>query len=219
MTRTRAVEHRGRDLDTVEEVAEFVTRFYREIAQDAGFHHYFETLAHVDWHAHTLTLTDFWAGLLFGTPHQPGDEVIEAHRWLHEATPFDAELFDRWLEILDSTLSGGWRGPFADHASRRGHGLAWAMQRRLVGPASGPALAEGDPVEDPEVAPGEAPTTVDPPVGVVVMPGDRDGLASVDHPDLDTAAPGGLVAGDLDDVVLDVGLGGDAPGGSDVEGG
>ncbi|MEO8697427.1 MAG: group III truncated hemoglobin [Acidimicrobiales bacterium] len=135
MSRTTPYEHRGRDLDTREEIAEFVTRFYRDIAQDERFHFYFETLAHVDWHAHTLDLTDFWAGVLLGEPHDPADEVIEAHRWLHEAEPFDTALFDQWLEILDTTLDAGWTGPMVEVARRRGHGIAWAMAKRLTGHA------------------------------------------------------------------------------------
>lgn len=140
MTRTGLHEHRGRDLDTAEEVAEFVTRFYREIAQDPHFHLYFETLAHVDWYAHTLELTDFWTGVLFESPHTDADTVIESHRWLHEAAPFDTALFDLWLEILDSTLDGAWTGPTAERARKRGHGIAWAMAHRIVGPNAAPIV-------------------------------------------------------------------------------
>ncbi|MCB0993745.1 MAG: group III truncated hemoglobin [Acidimicrobiales bacterium] len=136
MSRTKPYVHRRRDLDTREEIAEFVTRFYREIAQDERFHHYFHTLAAVDWHAHTLELTDFWAGLLLGEPHEPADDVIEAHRWLHDAEPFDQTLFDRWLEILDATLDEGWNGTMTETARRRGHGIAWAMAKRLTGAAT-----------------------------------------------------------------------------------
>lgn len=136
MTRTTPFDHRGRDLDNREEIAEFVIRFYREIAQDGRFHLYFDTLAHVDWHAHTLDLTDFWVGLLLGEPHDPADDVVEAHRWLHDAEPFDTALFDRWLEIFDTTLDEGWSGPFTNTARRRGHGIAWAMGKRLTGHAT-----------------------------------------------------------------------------------
>jgi hemoglobin len=135
MSRTKPTEHRNRDLDTHDEIAEFVTRFYREIAQEERFHHWFETIAHVDWHAHTLELTDFWVGVLLGEPHESADEVIEAHRWLHESDPFDTALFDRWLEIFDTTLDDGWTGPTTEAARRRGHGIAWAMAKRLTGHA------------------------------------------------------------------------------------
>lgn len=53
-----------------------------------------------------------------------------------DADPFDDELFDRWLEILDTTLDGGWASPMTDTARRRGHGLAWAMAKRLTGHAT-----------------------------------------------------------------------------------
>lgn len=118
---------------THDKLAEFVTRFYRDIAQDDRFHHWFETIAHVDWHAHTAELTDFWAGMLLDLPHRHADEVIEAHRWLHDTDPFDEALFERWLEIFDATLDEGWSGPMTDVARRRGHGMAWAMAKRLIG--------------------------------------------------------------------------------------
>lgn len=132
MTRNRPPEHRGRDLDNREQITEFVTRFYREIAQDDRFHFYFETIAHVDWHAHTSDLAEFWAGLLLGEPHREADDVIEAHRWLHDTAPFDGALFERWLEILDVTLDDGWTGPMTEQARKRGHGYAWAMAKRLA---------------------------------------------------------------------------------------
>ena len=133
MSQTRPYEHRGCDLVGEQEIAEFVTRFYRDIAQDDRFHLYFDTLAKVDWHAHTLDLTDFWVGVLIGPLDRSADDVIEAHRWLHDAEAFDTALFDRWLEILETTIAGGWTGPVADRALKRGHGLAWAMAKRLTG--------------------------------------------------------------------------------------
>ncbi len=143
MSRTRPYPHRGRDLDNREEIAEFVTRFYREIAQDSRFHLYFNTIAQVDWHVHTLELTDFWTGLLLGEPHSEADDVIESHRWLHDTEPFDAALFDRWLEILDTTIDGGWTGSIAEQAKKRGHGFAWAMAKRLTGTGLRPDQSAG----------------------------------------------------------------------------
>ena len=124
---------RDSDLDSRAEIAEFVTRFYRDLAQDQRFHLYFNTLARVDWQAHNLELTDFWSGLLLGEEHREATAVIGDHRWLHDAVPFDAELFRRWLEIFDATLDEGWSGPNTDLAHRRGHGYAWAMAKRFVG--------------------------------------------------------------------------------------
>lgn len=122
--------HRGRDLDTVEEVSEFVERFYRDLSQDELFHHYF---AGIDWNAHTLTLVDFWATTLLGSDSYDGDadNVIETHRAMNAEKPFDNALFERWLELLYQTLDDGWTGQKATLARRRGHGIAWAMANRL----------------------------------------------------------------------------------------
>ena len=58
---------------------------------------------------------------------------LGAHRWLHEELPVTEEMFERWLEILDTTLDTGWRGPRTEQVRRRGYGLAWAMAHRLAG--------------------------------------------------------------------------------------
>lgn len=138
-----AHRHRGRDLDSPEEVAELVRRFYRDVAQDERFHYYFNVLAGVDWHAHNLELTDFWWSILTRgseedlPPSAAGrgraDEMIERHRWLHGDTPFDDELFDRWLGTFEATLDGGWTGPGVEIARARARGMVWAMSKRFLG--------------------------------------------------------------------------------------
>ena len=71
--------------------------------------------------------------MLFGEDHDDGDVVIEAHRWLNAELPLTEEMFERSLEILDTTLDTGWRGPHTEQIRRRGYGLAWAMAHRLAG--------------------------------------------------------------------------------------
>lgn len=124
--------NQNRDLDDREEIAEFVERFYRDLSQDDRFHPYF---AGIDWNAHTLTLVDFWVTTLLGASDYDGDadHVIETHRPMNAERPFDAALFDRWVDLLNQTLEDGWSGPKATLARRRGHGLAWAMANRLSG--------------------------------------------------------------------------------------
>jgi|GEM_PF-786478 len=138
-------EHRGRDIDTRAEVAEFVERMYRDISQDDLLHHHFETIAKVNWQAHMLMVTDFWSGILFDEEHDDANTVIEAHRGLHDTSAFTVAMFERWLEIFDTSLDGGWIGPNTEQIRKRGYGLAWAMAHRLLGvsirsPATEPGL-------------------------------------------------------------------------------
>ena len=60
-------------------------------------------------------------------------DTIENHRPLHQHDPFTPELFDRWLQIFDDTVDGGWTGTHATIAKKRAAGMAWAMASRFLG--------------------------------------------------------------------------------------
>jgi truncated hemoglobin YjbI len=47
--------------------------------------------------------------------------------------PFTPEEFDRWLQIFQDTVDGGWAGPKATRAKKRATGMAWAMAQRFLG--------------------------------------------------------------------------------------
>ena len=55
-----------RDLDTPEEIAEMVRRFYADVAQDELLGPLFNEAAQVDWSAHLPKLTAFWCRALLG---------------------------------------------------------------------------------------------------------------------------------------------------------
>lgn len=126
-------EHRGRDLDDADEIAEMVTRQYVDVVQDALLAPYFSFgPGFIDWKAHIGQVADYWCHVLL---YAPGYEIdtIENHRHLHDQRPFTPELFDRWLEVFIDTVDGGWRGPNATTAVNRATGMAWAMAQRFIG--------------------------------------------------------------------------------------
>lgn len=125
--------HRGRDLDSEEEIFEMVTRQYADVVQDPvlGPHFNFGP-DHIDWQAHILSVTDYWSHVLLYAPDYEID-VIESHRPRHEADPFQPEAFDRWLEIFRDTVHGGWSGANATKADKRATGMIWAMAIRFLG--------------------------------------------------------------------------------------
>lgn len=126
-------EHRGRDLDTVDEILEMVTRQYVDVVQDDTLEPYFNfNPGFIDWQAHIATVADYWNHVLLLTPDYDID-TIENHRKLHEHVPFTPELFDRWLQIFHDTIDGGWTGPTAHTAKKRATGMAWAMAQRFLG--------------------------------------------------------------------------------------
>jgi hemoglobin len=117
-------QHRGRDLDTPEEIFEMVTRQYVDVVQDDLLQPYFNFgPGFIDWQAHIRTVTDYWCHVVLYAPEYEID-VIEYHRPLHERDPFTPELFERWLQIFDDTVDGGWAGVLATIAKKRARGIA-----------------------------------------------------------------------------------------------
>ena len=124
--------HRGRDLDSVEEIREMVRRQYADLTQDQLLKQYFDLgPGFTDWKAHLATVADYWCHVLLGAPDYEVD-TLENHRKLHERVAFTPELFDRWLEIFHDAVNGGWSGPSADRANKRATGMAWAMAQRYL---------------------------------------------------------------------------------------
>lgn len=125
--------HRGRDLDTEDEIMEMVTRQYVDVGQDELLQPYFDFgPGFIDWQAHIRSVADYWCHVLLYAPGYEID-VIESHRPLHDRAPFTPELFDRWLQVFRDTIDGGWDGPKATMANKRATGMAWAMAQRFLG--------------------------------------------------------------------------------------
>lgn len=127
-------EHRGRDLDSPDEIFEMVTRQYAVVVQDDVLGPYFSTDddGFLDWQALIGGVSDFWNHVLLYAPDYPIDP-IERHRAVHERRPLTGGSLDRWLEILYETVDTGWSGPNAERVKKRGTGVAWAMAQRLLG--------------------------------------------------------------------------------------
>ena len=133
LNRSGPWKHRGRDLDTEEEIFEMVTRQYVDVGQDDLLAPYFHFgPGFTDWQAHIRTVADYWCHVLLYAPGYD-IEVIDSHRHLHTRAPFTPDLFDRWLQTFHDTVDGGWVGPKARMVDKRATGMAWAMAQRFLG--------------------------------------------------------------------------------------
>jgi hemoglobin len=125
--------HRGRDLDTPDEIFEMVARQYADVVQDDLLQPYFTFgPGFIDWQAHIGAVADYWCHVILFAPDYEID-VIESHRHLHQHDPFTPDLFDRWLQVFHDTVDAGWTGPNATRAKKRATGMAWAMAHRFLG--------------------------------------------------------------------------------------
>ena len=120
------------DLDSVEEIAEMVRRFYADVAMDDLLGPVFEDVAHVDWSDHLPKLTAFWARALLGE-HGYSGNPFRAHADVHARAPLTVAHFRRWLTLFHETIELGWVGPCADRARELADAVARVHSEQLVG--------------------------------------------------------------------------------------
>jgi hemoglobin len=120
------------DLDTPDDIAEMVRRFYADVAQDDLLGPMFEDVAQVDWAEHLPKLTAFWCRAVFGIQGYSGNP-FRAHRDIHVQVPFTAAHFERWLELFHDTVDCGWVGPNAERVKALAVNVARVHSDQLIG--------------------------------------------------------------------------------------
>lgn len=123
------------DLDTPDEIAEMVRRFYGDVAQDDLLGPMFNDVAQVDWSEHLPKLTAFWCRALLGMPGYSGNP-FRAHLLVHQQAPFTMAHFQRWLSLFHETIELGWVGPNADRAGDLANNVARVHSQQLIGEAA-----------------------------------------------------------------------------------
>lgn len=119
------------DLDSADEIATLVRRFYREVAQDDLLGPVFNDVAAVDWAEHLPKLTAFWCRALLGIEGYSGNP-FQKHAAVNERAPFTAAHFERWLSLFDDALEH-WSGPNVDRARELAANVARVHGQRLIG--------------------------------------------------------------------------------------
>ena len=120
------------DLDTSDEVAEMVRRFYQDVAQDDLLGPVFNDVAQVDWSEHLPKLTAFWCRALLGVEGYSGNP-FRAHALINERSPFTMAHFERWLQLFRDTVEPGWVGPNADRALALARNVARVHSGQFLG--------------------------------------------------------------------------------------
>ncbi len=122
------------DLDTPEEIAELVRRFYADVTQDDLLGPMFNEVARVDWSEHLPKLTAFWCRALLGISGYQGNP-FRAHLLVHAQRGFTPAHFERWLALFHETIELGWTGPNARRALDIAGNVARVHSHQLSGHA------------------------------------------------------------------------------------
>lgn len=123
------------DLVDRRDVDRLLRAFYGRALVDPLLRPVFVDVAHMDLEEHLPRIGDFWEKVLFDTATYDG-AAMQVHRRLHRAHPLTAELFDRWLELWDATLTETFAGPVADAARTHARRIAAAFLRNLAEPST-----------------------------------------------------------------------------------
>jgi hemoglobin len=120
-----AISAERRPLETVDDVAALVRRFYQAVIPDPLLGPIFAGMP-VDWSAHIPKMVDFWAGRLFGQPGYEGNPV-GAHQPVLDRFGFGDVELERWLTLWDETVDELFVGDTAALAKQRAHTAAGAI--------------------------------------------------------------------------------------------
>ncbi len=121
------------DLDSPEQIAEMVRRFYADVADDELLGPVFNDVAKVDWAEHLPKLAAFWSRTLLGIDGYAGNPMAK-HAAIHRQNPLDLDHFQRWLTLFHVTLRDGWAGPNTDRAFTIATNVARTHASQLLGP-------------------------------------------------------------------------------------
>jgi hemoglobin len=111
------------DIQSPDDVRTLIDAFYGRIREDDMLGHIFNDIAKVDWPNHLPRMYSFWEFLLLGGEGYSGNP-IEPHRRLHQQVRLEKKLFDRWVEIFQSTVDQYFAGKVAEEAKHKAQLIA-----------------------------------------------------------------------------------------------
>jgi hemoglobin len=111
------------DLDTPDQIADMVRRFYNSVNTDKLLGPVFNDIAHIDWDNHLPKLTAFWARALLGIDGYQGNPYAR-HASVHRTSPLTPAHFERWLALFETNLDSRWTGPNVERARSLVHNVA-----------------------------------------------------------------------------------------------
>lgn len=121
------------DISDKSDIKILIDAFYEKVKADRVIGYIFTDIAHVDWPRHLPVMYDFWEFLLLNGKNYTGNP-IQKHFDLHEKHPLQAEHFDQWLSLFQSTVDELFSGPVADEAKSRAAAIAGVWKPKFVHP-------------------------------------------------------------------------------------
>ena len=119
-----------RDIESREDLAMLVQRFYDKLLVDPLMAPIFLEVAKIDLESHLPVLVDFWEGILLQGRSYRGN-TMQVHLDLHQQFPLEEKHFDRWLALFDQSLDELYVGELARQAKVRALSIATVIKIKI----------------------------------------------------------------------------------------
>ena len=118
------------DMNSRENIAFFVERFYEGMLADPKLAPIFVEVADINLDVHLPHIKDYWYKLLLGD-QQYQRHTMNIHRTLHGKRSLVPADFERWLGLFTSTVDAYFVGERAERAKRIAAAIATNMESSL----------------------------------------------------------------------------------------
>lgn len=118
------------DLNTVEDIERFVTRFYNDLLKDPQLSPIFLEVAGIDLSVHKPLIIRYWEKLLLGGRAYQR-HTMNIHRAVHSKHTLSPHDFECWFAHFERNIDLLFQGPTATRAKRLASTIADNMQRSL----------------------------------------------------------------------------------------
>ena len=118
------------DLDSKENIEQFINQFYEKVLVDDLLAHIFTDVAQIDVNVHIPIIRSYWEKLLLGKKEYKR-HTMNIHRDVHAKFPLSEKEFERWLSLFKQTIADGYTGPKSDRAVEIASSIAFNMDVSL----------------------------------------------------------------------------------------
>ncbi len=118
-------------MQTREDVAAIVARFYETVLVDPIVGFLFTDIAKIDLEHHLPIITDFWADSLFGGKRYTGNP-LRKHLELNQIVSLKPGHFTRWLHLFNKAIDELYSGANAQSMKARAEAVAKSISAAIV---------------------------------------------------------------------------------------
>lgn len=119
-----------KDIETREELEDFLWAFYKKAFADELIGLFFTEVVPLDLDTHVPVIANFWESVAFNKPSYRRN-VMEVHQHIHHLSKIKKEHLDRWVKIFTETLDEHFEGSRAELMKQRARSIATLMDIKL----------------------------------------------------------------------------------------